>query len=420
MNPLLKIFIIFAGIVGINRAGLRLGLALLLAVACTGLWFGLPPGKIAVTALESLGTSETLTLMALVLIIFLLNNLMDKGGNLRRMVLAFSSIAKNPKISMVALPALIGMLPLPGGALFSAPMVEKTARNSLSADHLTAMNYWFRHLWEYWWPLYPGVALALTLTGLSPGHFFLLMFPFSVMAVLGGLFFIVRPVKTAKGEAATTGKFTDLVREAAPILIVIVSMLVLLPLTALAVRHGFVPATFKSGLPVVLSMFAGLVFCLIVSRAGAAELFSPLTKASFWSLFFTVAAVMAFKSILEQSSAVSQVLENLKTYHIPVLAVVMVMPFLTGLIVGLMVGLVGISFPIVLALVRSTYPESFMAYVVVAYTCGYIGMMISPVHICLVATNEYFHSDLLKVYRWLTGPVAVVFVTAVLLFLILK
>ena len=72
------------------------------------------------------------------------------------------------KTLLVSVTALIGFIPMPGGALFSAPLVEACdTEHRLSNDTKTRINYWFRHMWEYWFPLYAGVIMALQITGLE-------------------------------------------------------------------------------------------------------------------------------------------------------------------------------------------------------------------------------------------------------------
>jgi hypothetical protein len=40
-----------------------------------------------------------------------------------------------------------------------------------------------------------------------------------------------------------------------------------------------------------------------------------------------------------------------------------------------------------------------MPYVVLAYGFGFIGMMLSPVHLCFLVTQEYFHTNAVDSYR---------------------
>lgn len=421
MSSLLKILVIFAGMVGLNRAGLALGVSLLLAALVTGFWFGLAPGQIFSAAAGSLISPETLTIMVIVVSILTLNSLMDKQGQMSRIVSAFSGLVHNRRISLMALPSIIGMLPLPGGALFSAPLVARTSnKTTISPEEQTALNYWFRHIWEYWWPLYPGVALALALSKVSASQFFAVMVPFTVISVLSGYFFLIKPIPLEATAEPMSVKPMAFIKEIFPILIVVISMLILMPLASWFYKKELISLDARNSLPVILSMVAGLLYFTIAYKVKISQLFKPFKTWPFWSLILVVVGIMAFKGVLESNGALGLILVELKEKHIPVIAVIMFMPFLAGIILGILVGLVGISFPIVLPLIQNFYPDHFMAYLVLSFTFGYVGMMLSPVHLCLVATNDYFKSDLIKVYRRMLGPVIVITVFGVIWFLILR
>jgi hypothetical protein len=56
-----------------------------------------------------------------------------------------------------------------------------------------------------------------------------------------------------------------------------------------------------------------------------------------------------------------------------------------------------------------------MAATTFAYGCGYFGMILSPMHICLAVTNEYFKTKLFSAYRYIFMPALIVFLTCLLL-----
>jgi hypothetical protein len=91
------------------------------------------------------------------------------------------------------------------------------------------------------------------------------------------------------------------------------------------------------------------------------------------------------------------------------LAIVMLLPFVVGLTTGVCVGFVGASFPVVFSLLG---PEAAtgerLATLVLAYGFGYMGMMLSPVHVCLIVTNEHFRTRLVHSLRGLLAPAAAV------------
>jgi hypothetical protein len=55
-----------------------------------------------------------------------------------------------------------------------------------------------------------------------------------------------------------------------------------------------------------------------------------------------------------------------------------------------------------------------------AYTFGYMGMMLSPVHLCLLVTKDYFKASLLRSYRYIIRPILAVMLASVVLFLCIR
>jgi hypothetical protein len=108
---------------------------------------------------------------------------------------------------------------------------------------------------------------------------------------------------------------------------------------------------------------------------------------------------MAFKGALIDSQAVLEIREEMVHYQIPVLIVVVAMPFIAGLITGITIGFVGATFPLLVPLFVGLSPLDFLLHASLAYVSGYVGMMLSPVHICLLVTKDYFKASLAASYR---------------------
>jgi hypothetical protein len=101
---------------------------------------------------------------------------------------------------------------------------------------------------------------------------------------------------------------------------------------------------------------------------------------------------------------------------VPLILVIMLIPFISGMVTGVAFGFVGASFPIVFALVGPDPPLAVAAATTAfAYTFGYMGMMLSPLHACFVVTAEYFKTPLFGVYRYIIGPALVILLTAIVL-----
>jgi hypothetical protein len=85
------------------------------------------------------------------------------------------------------------------------------------------------------------------------------------------------------------------------------------------------------------------------------------------------------------------------------------------------VGFVGASFPLVVSLIHAQgVSDQMVAFTALAYGFGYMGMMLSPIHLCFVLTREYFSSSLGLSYRRIAGPAVCVFAASVVLFLVYR
>jgi len=99
--------------------------------------------------------------------------------------------------------------------------------------------------------------------------------------------------------------------------------------------------------------------------------------------------------------------------------VITLLPFITGLITGLAIGFVGTSFPLIVPLIYLD-SSSPIPYIMLAFFCGYFGVLLSPVHICAILTKDYFKVGYFKMMRNLILPFGFLVVFAGLWFMVLK
>jgi len=88
------------------------------------------------------------------------------------------------------------------------------------------------------------------------------------------------------------------------------------------------------------------------------------------------------------------------------------------LLTGVNQAFVAIAFPILLPIIGKGQPD--MILLMFAYVSGFCGILISPAHLCLALTADYFKAELRDVYRILIWPVSVVFSAAVLVLVIFR
>lgn len=114
----------FVLILVLARFRVPLGAAVSLGSVVMGLAFGLDANGLVQSAWTGATNSQALTLVTATVLLLGLSVLMRESGQLDEIVSLAHALLRRPAATMMAMPALIGLLPMPGGAIFSAPMVE--------------------------------------------------------------------------------------------------------------------------------------------------------------------------------------------------------------------------------------------------------------------------------------------------------
>ncbi len=380
------------------------------------LWSGHPAGQMATIAWRRLTSPSNLMLMLIIVLVIWLSSQMAASGVMEDLVGSVRALVSR-RAAMGVLPAVIGLLPMPGGALFSAPLVDSVDMDGMVSPALKAQtNHWFRHIWEYWWPLYPGLLLSLEITGLQIWQFALIGLPLSLCAIGGGWLFLLRNVEAgadAPAEHAHHAPRRRLLGLVLPIVVVIaVYGLVRGGHAALRGAGVAVPAMNR-----YLPMAVGLVAAMAVLQRQR-----PLDREA-WkrvllcgralNMAVIVAAVRIYGAFIEAelpggTPLVARMHAEMDAWGVPLLLIVMLLPFVAGLATGVTIGFVGASFPIVIPLMNDGTLGGLLGVTALAFACGFMGTMLSPVHVCLIVTSEHFRTRVLPNAAGLLGPAAAV------------
>jgi len=402
--PFLKVLAAFAVMLVGMRLKLSLGLSILLGGVLLGVVFGVSPVGIVQAAGQALVGQKFLFLVAIVGLILMLSDALERSGQSRRLMDALSGYLTSPRLRLVFFPALIGLLPMPGGAIFSAPMVGTVSEDMRVTNTQRALiNYWFRHIWELGWPLYPGVILTVALADIPIISLISRTWPAILFMLTTGWFFFLRPsvldvtalqLKTGTAPRSLAAVF----KQGFPLLVAIVGAVGLesiIPVIAPAVP-------FELG---VITALIGSVICVMVqNQLGLKFLKDVLTKQSLRAMLLVVTAIFIFKDIM-QAAHVVDAMAQAAGGSAALFAAAVFLPFLVGMVAGINVAFVGSTFPLLLGLLHTLgLQDQTIPYLVLASFAGFTGVMISPIHICFILTCQFFHTELAATWRKLVAP----------------
>ena len=337
----------------------------------------------------SLGDQETVKLLVVIASALTLSSIMDQKGLLANLAAAMESIGA--KLAMHIVPAIIGLVPLPGGALVSATSVQGLVKKlDIKPEQGTFINYWFRHLWEFTMPTYPTIIVTSVLTGVSLLHVIKVLSPMTGISMLCGLSisYVILRKKSLKTEGNSPSVIlVKFLKAAWPILLLVPTIL--------------------AGINPMIVFPAVVILLILQQKLGKKELGKAFTYGLDYKILFLLYSVMLFKAIIQQADAAGTLISDMQSIGLPAVLILAFLPMLMGMATGISMAFVGVAIPLLLPYITVSTGINGPA-LLLAYTSGMMGILLSPLHLCLILSAEYFNAHLPTVYKYIVPPVFLV------------
>ncbi len=397
MLDLIKITMVLIVMIVLISRKINLAYALLAGTILTGLFFG--RGYLILNdLLESIISPETLNLVIVFFFVFYLSNLLSDAGLLKDLLVSLERLMKEARLVIISIPFIIGLVPAPSGAMLSAPFVDEIGNKvGLLPERKLIINYWFRHVTEYINPIYPGPILSVAILGITFAELFVINLPVMLFVLITGFFLYAFQIRISKNQdKASKRDIYNIVKGLWPILFTLM-----------------LPIVFKTSL--ALSLAIAIVLVIITNRIKKEKLGDLFKKSLKIDIFLTLFCIMFFKAVLENSNAIGKISASVIALGLPKATLIIAIPLLIGFLTGMTIAYVGLGFPILLPFLNSGSGLE-LSSVMLAYVSGYLGVLLSPTHLCLSVTQQYFKADYSKVYRLLVPGLAILFAFTLALF----
>ena len=310
----------------------------------------------------------------------LTNNLQMK----RRVYLGFS-------------PALMGLLPIPGGALLSAPMLNRSGTD-IEPETYTVINIWFRHILILIYPL--GALLPCSKMGnFNVYQAMMYIFPIFIVLFILGYFFFLHPIK---GNMPRPHKF-NFIKLLIPLFIIISAPIIHTIL-------NFTSLMDETALVIAVSITFILTF--LFGKMRFRELLPLVKKAKSWNYFLIIIGIFLFLRIFQATAIVGKISQLSFSLIFFSIVISGILSFVTGRVQLAM----SILIPIFLTKF-GTDQFTIIAFVIM-YISVYLGYMISPVHSCVNVTVEYFKTSYWQFVKKAIIPTIIGFIMLFILSLI--
>ena len=400
LNPLIVfgISIIIFLIMLYRKAGLGISLtvtALVMSFLSVGV------SETTIVLIETCIDPITLTLVFASFFIMVLSILYKETGLVKTLTSSLGGFIKNSKLMVSLLPAVIGLLPVAGGALMSAPMVEAEAdKLGLDETKKTYINIWFRHSILPVYPISQFIVLTAALTSTAIDALIARQVIVVIVMIAIGYFIGLRKTKSIKidkPEAKNNPKsnMKKLVYSFLPIIFTVI-------LTA------------ALNLNIALATLFGVVAILMITRTKVPTFLKLLKNKALWEVTLAAFGALLLKNVTLVSGA-SEILGNtLINSNLHPIVLLSVVPAGLGFLLGSPSGAIALSVPILAETVTFIPKTASLLYI-----SAYLGYLIAPTHLCLVFTAHYFKAPISRNYKYLIPSTIIAIAAALITYLII-
>jgi integral membrane protein (TIGR00529 family) len=350
----------------------NLPLALFSAAIVLGI-FTIPLRDIGMKIYETLIDPSIILLAIAMGLIPLIGGIMEESGQMDGLVNNLR-IGKKPFLAIS--PALIGMLPVPGGALLSAPLVEKVGKE-IKPEVKASLNVWFRHVLFLIYPISSVLIVSTKIAGLEVYDVLPYLFPFFIFSLLIGYIFFLRGIE---------GKITYAKKFSIKDLMIPLTIIILVPIIDFSIQKIFDLPIREISL--IIAVIASLLLSLLLSDLHATKVLTVSKKMRIWYFALIIVGMFAFLNIFKASG----VPEMIASANFSKIILCVVIGFLLGLVTGRIQVPASIIIPIYLTSSKLNFmqPSAFA----ITFFSIFLGYVISPIHPCVSVSVEYFKTQI--------------------------
>jgi len=351
--------------------------------------------------------TETLELALLMTLIFVLAKSMQETGAITKLIDSLRTFFSKGGILGI-IPAIYGLMPVPGGALFSAPLIDKEGdKYKLQKDQKNFLNIWFRHIW---FPIYPISSAMILICGIKFSRIPIQMLiladlPAFFGVLLIGFIYLTRFTRKTPHQAVPTVKdYHGLVYILPPVI----------PLLFYSLKF--------IGLSETRCFLIGVSFSLLLLyflvHIDSSKYITIIKKSFTWNLVLAIFGIMILREMMKISQMHLLITETMRNLAFPAIIIVILLPFLLGTLTGYNLGAIALSYPLVEPFFTFT-GINIIGLTSIIFMCSLIGYLISPIHLCNVLSSEYLKTDTTRMYKMFIPAVVTLLLIQIIFVIIL-
>lgn len=331
----------------------------------------------------------------IVLEIGVLGALLKEYGFIDIIIDKLNKVVANKKLQLMFIPALIGLLMVPGGAIISVPFIDKIGDElDIEKPRRAVINMVYRHISMHFIPYSNSLLLmTLLLPQVSVYKVIGLNIIFVIIYATIGYFCYIRDIKNEKPqsrEGSAIKNFLQLALYTSPIYFAVILNI-----------------AFK--IPFYIGVMFN-IFILFLLRPKK-TIVKDFIKGININVFITIFGVYLIQATISSFPEFNSLLESLLSGPNTLIPALVGVSALFGLATGFQPAAMGVILPVIGGISLSVGRMTALAHI--AYTWSFMGYFFSPIHLCQLFTVEYMGIDNASVYKEYSRFIALLLISAI-------
>ncbi|HDS58880.1 MAG TPA: DUF401 family protein [Thermoplasmatales archaeon] len=348
---------------------------------------------------ETITDWRVATLAVIVLLIKVLATVLQESGQIPLVIDHLKRVIP-PRGMLATIPFIFGLLPIPGGALLSAPMVEVQGKKlQVTPEGRTFINLWFRHIGFLVFPLSTALVVMSQVSEVHINRLIALQTPIFLVTILVGLAYVIRLSSRAEREFVPPKNRSTILRE---------TLVNITPLLATIVLTFVLSTRMELNIAFLVALPTGIGLSLLLHRGRDAG--GMLKRGLSPSLAVAVLGIMLYRNMAYASGVTEAVAHYLQQASIPALLIIPLLSFAIGVLTAHNMAAIPLLYSMLAPMI-----DGDVALVSLLYISSFMGYLISPLHLCVVVSYDYFKPHLGALYKLMLPPAALLTILAVLL-----
>jgi len=280
----------------------------------------------------------------------------------------------------MSIPALVGLLSVPGGAIISAPFIDRLGEESnLSSTHRAIINLVYRHIAMHIMPYTSSFLLVASLAPqISVYKLAGLNSIFVVLYCFTGYFLYVSKVQndTTFSVRPMLPNIINLLKYTSPVYLAVILNLLF-------------------NVPFYFGILANLLIVFLL-RPTKTFLIDVVHAFNF-RILLALIGVYLIQGVIGQMESLTTFFTLIFSHPDTIIFGIVITSFFFGMTTGFQPTALGVIIPVLITLPLSD--NQMLFYCHFTFVWGFVGYFFSPLHLCQLFTCEYLNVSTIELYK---------------------